>query len=142
MRRFRERRPIKAAYATLRDHSRERGIGFTITYDYFEKLAIEKGVFIGGKRNPDMHFDRIDATRGYADDNVQALTGYENIAKGNKERWHEEYKRRFRERNPTRQRYRAEAPTIPNDEEDDDPFGAKGTSDIKVGAGVEADEPF
>lgn len=85
-RNFRKKRPYRAAYATLRDHARGRNIAFSLSFSRFLELC-EEGLFSDGVRNTNMHVDRVDVSGGYSDDNVQVLPFYENIAKGNTERY-------------------------------------------------------
>lgn len=79
---WRASRPMRAAYATLRDHARSRGIVFAISFEYFERFAIEAeyiektGPFAGC-----VTVDRIDNRRGYVVDNIQALSRAENASK-------------------------------------------------------------
>jgi hypothetical protein len=75
--------PLKAAYATLRDHAKRRKLKFTLTLKQFESIVIPSG-YLDHKGNTryDLHIDRIDPLRGYEYDNIQVLTCSENSAKG------------------------------------------------------------
>jgi hypothetical protein len=81
---YTRRHPQKAYYQNLRRHTKERGIGFTLSYERF--VAVTQGFdwkqysVPHGQR---MSIDRIDVSRGYDDDNIQPLTVSENCRKQN-----------------------------------------------------------
>ena len=88
---WREKHPMKAAYQTLKYNARRRGKEFDLTFEQFEKFAIETDYFIKkGKSKKSYHIDRIDETKGYSIDNIQALENSKNIKKYLK----------FKQRNP------------------------------------------
>jgi hypothetical protein len=91
-RQWRAKHPLVAAWHHLLDHARQRKIEVTLTRAEFEAWVVAEGVFVDGKRNPNLHMDRREAWRGYSLDNIQALPCGENIAKGNRERHAPEYK--------------------------------------------------
>lgn len=75
--------PVKAAYATLRDHAVRRKLAFTITLEQFTALVVPSGYIDNkGCTKEDLHIDRIDALKGYVDGNLQILTCSENATKG------------------------------------------------------------
>lgn len=79
----------KGAYATLRDHAKERGIKFTISYDYWHGITdayirYQCDTLSGGDV---LTIDRVDATLGYEPGNLTVLTMDENRMKGARERF-------------------------------------------------------
>lgn len=86
-RRWRVNNPLKWAYKNLRDHARQRKVGFTLTLAHFGEVCEASGyLLLRGAEGHHMHIDRIDACLGYEDGNIQVLTCSENVAKGNRER--------------------------------------------------------
>ncbi len=86
--RFRMRNVKASVYATLRDHAKQRGIEFKLSYDYFLALmdvAAHLYPAPSGKGDT-ITFDRADATKGYIHGNVVPRTLSYNVAKGNRER--------------------------------------------------------
>jgi hypothetical protein len=80
---WRMNNPLKAAYATLRDHAKRRKLAFTLTLQQFESIVVPSGYLdCKGNTKYDLHLDRIDPLRGYEYDNIQVLTCSENSAKG------------------------------------------------------------
>jgi hypothetical protein len=73
---------MRAAYATLRDHARERGIEFTIGFPEFEEFARQSD-YLGqkGLGGDCLTVDRIDNLRGYVSGNIQPMTRSENSVK-------------------------------------------------------------
>ena len=110
-RRWRINHPLNAAYKELRHSARKRQLAFTLTKEHFA-LICEQTAYLAfkGTEGCDLHVDRIDATRGYEDGNIQVVTCSVNVAKGNKERTTEDYQ------NSLLARYLGE---VPNNE---DPF--------------------
>ena len=85
---WRARYPTKSAYTALRDHARRRRILFTLSFGRFEELVRGTSyIETAGNQAGGLQVDRVDATRGYADDNVQLLTITENSMYGNKKSW-------------------------------------------------------
>lgn len=83
MKAWRLANPLKAAYATLRDHARRRRVNFTLTLEQYEMLITPSDYLnLKGHTREDLHLDRIDPLRGYEFDNLQILTCSENSAKG------------------------------------------------------------
>jgi hypothetical protein len=79
---WRRSQPISAAFATLRDHAKPRGIEFSISRQEFERFALESDYInrtgLGGSA---LTVDRIDNLRGYEPGNVQPLTRSANSVK-------------------------------------------------------------
>ncbi len=86
--RWRMRSKKQSAFQTLRDHARERGLSFTISFDYFQGLCDAFRTFDteAESRGEKLTIDRIVASRGYEPGNLTILTWDENQAKGNRER--------------------------------------------------------
>lgn len=79
---WRERRPMQAAYATLRDHARGRRIEFAIPFAYFSRFASRtRYVERTGLYAWCLTVDRIDNLRGYVPGNIQPLTRAANSEK-------------------------------------------------------------
>lgn len=85
---WRANNKLIASYRALRDHASYRGIEFALSFDKFSKMA-EKTSYLDNKGTTRyaLQVDRIDACRGYVDDNVRIVTTSENAAKSNKERY-------------------------------------------------------
>lgn len=82
MRQWRTTRPLQAAFATLRDHARARGIEFTITLPEFRKFVLQSGYLTRrGNAGACLTVDRVDNLRGYVPGNLQPLTRSENSVK-------------------------------------------------------------
>jgi len=83
--------PLKAGYASLRDHAVERGISFTLTYEEFERHAIQTSYIEGkGRFAYCLSFDRKNPARGYHDWNVEVVTKSENSARRAREKHYPE----------------------------------------------------
>lgn len=86
-RRWRLNNPLKSAFKDLKKSARHRGIPFTLTLQEFDDFCLRSGYLaFKGCAPTALHVDRIDPTKGYSADNIQALTASENVAKGNRER--------------------------------------------------------
>ena len=98
--RWRAKNPKQAAFANLRDHSKARGVPFTISFDYFCGLCDAYRYFDQSveTRGEALTLDRVDATRGYEPGNLQIISLSANVVKGNKERWLPENVRAILER--------------------------------------------
>jgi hypothetical protein len=85
---WRFRYPIRAAYLLLKGHAKSRKREFSLSYAEFHAFVSSNG-YIAGKGNQAhcLHIDRVDETRGYHRDNIQALTCSENVAKENRKRF-------------------------------------------------------
>lgn len=88
MQRWRQQSPRQAAYHTLKTHAAQRGIEFSLSFDYFRCLMDLAGHLYpspnGFKDQPSV--DRVDPTRGYVEGNVTIVTVSANARKGNRER--------------------------------------------------------
>lgn len=83
---WRANNPIRARYNAIKNKARRRRIPFDLDLDFFTDLCIRTGYHQScGRRLEDLHIDRIDALRGYHNDNVQVLTAAENRSKSNDE---------------------------------------------------------
>ena len=74
--------PLRAAFKHLRNHAKERGKDFSLTFDQFRAFA-EKTDYMKcrGRTSLSLSIDRIDNSRGYHADNIQAITLRENSRK-------------------------------------------------------------
>jgi hypothetical protein len=89
---WRANNPIKAHYNAIKNKARRRKIPFGITMAFFEELCEETGFhLLRGRSGEALQLDRIDAMRGYFDDNVQVLTATENRDKLNVEETRSRY---------------------------------------------------
>lgn len=87
--RWRKRDRKKAAFATLRDHARGRGIEFTLSFERFVEITDEAGYW---DQQPETEAERLTVDRilmagGYTDTNVRVIPKGDNSAAGNRERW-------------------------------------------------------
>ena len=80
--RWRKRKPMLAAFCSLRDRAIRRGIKFSLDYATFTRFA-EACDYIGntGLFKKCITVDRIDNRLGYEPDNIQPLTREENSRK-------------------------------------------------------------
>jgi hypothetical protein len=87
--RWRMLNPKQSAFAMLRDHAKQRGIEFRLSYDYFLGLCDAYSYFDHSAESfgefPSI--DRIDATKGYLQGNVRVVTVSQNCRKAAKERF-------------------------------------------------------
>lgn len=77
---------MRAAYAQLRDHARERKIPFAISFEDFQKFA-RKSRYLD-RRGPFamcLTVDRKNNLRGYEPGNIQPLTRSANSVKRSKQ---------------------------------------------------------
>ena len=80
---WRLRNPTRAAYATLRDHARGRGLEFSLSWEFFAALSAATGYAAGRGSAPDaLAVDRLDFRQGYTEQNVRIVPVSENGAKG------------------------------------------------------------
>ena len=91
MRKFRTTKPLKARYAHMKWKAKVRGIIFTISYEYFETFCTVEAAKGTDLLAHELTIDRIDAVKGYEEGNLQILSSYDNIAKGNAERHRADY---------------------------------------------------
>jgi hypothetical protein len=86
-REYRAKHPVNAAYLRLRYHAKERGISFSLTLEYFTDFCQRTNYLaLRGIGKNDLTIDRIDATKGYEDGNIQVLTNSENKKKDIRDR--------------------------------------------------------
>lgn len=79
---YRQRHPIRAAYQNLRNNAKRREKIFLLTFEQFEKFAVETGYIANkGITSISWHIDRINENGPYSIDNIQVLTNSENIRK-------------------------------------------------------------
>lgn len=76
---YKERNPFRYAYNTLKQNAKRRKKFFDLTFEQFKSFAI-KVDYIGrkGRKYTSLHIDRIDESRGYTANNIQALTNAQN----------------------------------------------------------------
>jgi len=82
MRAWRARNPVGALLAWLRWRAKVKEVPFDLTFTWFESFLRREGY-----DRALHHVDRIRTWEGYVKGNLQLLSGAENIAKGNRERW-------------------------------------------------------
>lgn len=82
MRIWNEKYPLQRAFHNLRSHAKERGKDFSLTFDQFKVFA-EKTDYMArrGKTSLSLSIDRIENSKGYHFDNIQAITLRENSRK-------------------------------------------------------------
>lgn len=74
-RRFKERFPLKYSFVKLRARAKERGHSFSLTFEEYEKFAIETGYAqLKGKTKYSLSIDRRNPARGYHSDNIRAVS--------------------------------------------------------------------
>ena len=79
---WRKKNPMKAAYDNLKSNAKRRGKHFDLTFEEFKEFAVEVDYLnTSGKQATSITIDRIDETKGYTRDNIQALTNRENVQK-------------------------------------------------------------
>lgn len=83
---WRANNPIRANYNAIKNKARRRKIPFGITFEFFAEMCEETGFHLArGRAGESLQLDRIDAMRGYFDDNIQVMTATENRDKANYE---------------------------------------------------------
>ena len=81
-RKWREENPVKASYANLKNNAKRRGKAFEITLEWYKEFAVRtKYIYGKGRTRESLHIDRIDETKGYTEDNLQALENHKNVTK-------------------------------------------------------------
>lgn len=66
---------MKYFYKVLRSNAKRRGHAFTLTFEQYEKFAIETGYAeLKGKTKHSLSIDRRDPSRGYHADNIRAVS--------------------------------------------------------------------
>jgi hypothetical protein len=81
-RRWNESHPLARAFHNLRSHAAERGKDFSLTFEQFKIFAVRTDYMARkGKTSLSLSIDRIDNSRGYCFENIQAITLRENSRK-------------------------------------------------------------
>lgn len=85
--RWRRNNPKQASYRALKDHAVARRIPFTLTLDFFIRITTAAGYWDqdAASHGDRLSVDRIDATLGYSNDNIQIITVSENSLKSHRE---------------------------------------------------------
>lgn len=79
---YQKNNPILYAYQTLKNNARRRGKEFTLTIECFTSFVVQNDYMNKkGTRSKSLQIDRIDESKGYHDDNIQAITLRENVYK-------------------------------------------------------------
>lgn len=74
-RRFKEKFPLKYAFSHLRGRAKERGHDFKLTFEQYQKFAVEIGYDqLKGKHAHSLSINRKDNSKGYHIDNIEAVT--------------------------------------------------------------------
>lgn len=74
---------MRSAYNNLKCNAKRRDKDFDLSFEDFEKFAIEYDYLRGkGKKTSSYSIDRIDNSKGYTIDNIQVTTLGENSRKG------------------------------------------------------------
>lgn len=82
---WRKKYPMKAAFQTLRQNARRRGIAFTITFEYFEKFCYKTNYIAGkGRSKLSYSIDRDKNHLGYIPGNIVIMHKGLNSAKGDR----------------------------------------------------------
>lgn len=77
---FRKNNPLKYLFYNLRSNAKRRGKNFTLTYQEFEKFALESGYCDHHGREANcLSVDRINPLLGYHKDNIRAITVSDNV---------------------------------------------------------------
>ena len=87
---YRKKHPEKYAYDNLRSNSKQRGIPFTISFEYFKQFCHENDYI--QKKGITKH----SLSLGYIPGNLQVLTVSENSKKGKKKLVYDDLARRLR----------------------------------------------
>lgn len=88
VRAWRKRNPTRAAYNTLRDHAKGRGLEFSITFEDFQQICEATGYSLKKGISPNaLSMDRRDFRKGYVPGNIRVTTVSINSAKGTHEKF-------------------------------------------------------
>lgn len=80
--RWRDKFPLHYSFKNLRVRAKQRGKEFTLTRDEYVCFAVKTDYAkMKGKTSLSLSLDRIDDSRGYSKDNIQAITLRENSRK-------------------------------------------------------------
>ena len=89
-REWRAANPMKDAFNCLKQHAKERGKFFDLSFADFSRFAVRLDYLSKrGTARDAYHIDRIDETKGYTPDNLQLLPNVANVKK------YQEFKRSF-----------------------------------------------
>jgi hypothetical protein len=79
-RKYREKYPLKYIYDTVKMNAKRRRKEFTLTFDEFKEFCLKTGYDEKkGKSSDSLSIDRINSLRGYAKDNIRAITLSDNV---------------------------------------------------------------
>ena len=78
-RRWRDKFPLHYSFKNLRVRAKQRGKEFSLTRDEYIAFAVSTDYAkLKGKTSLSLSIDRIDPTKGYTKENIQAITLREN----------------------------------------------------------------
>lgn len=79
---YKEKNPVRYAYAVMKGNAKRRGKAFSISFEYFREFVINNSYMAGkGITKTGLHIDRKIEDLGYIEGNLQVLTNTENIKK-------------------------------------------------------------
>lgn len=79
---YRLKNPMRYAFVMVRASARKRHIPFELSFDDFKRFCDQTGYIESkGKEAESLTIDRIDSSRGYALDNIRAMTWADNCKK-------------------------------------------------------------
>jgi hypothetical protein len=74
-RQLKERDPLRYSFYHLKNRAKQRGHEFSLTFDQYKDFALKTGYFERkGKTAESLSINRIDNSRGYHADNIEAVT--------------------------------------------------------------------
>lgn len=80
--RFKENNPLKYSFGNLRRRAKQRKKEFALTFEQYRDFAIKTDYArLKGKTSLSLSIDRIDDSRGYIAENIQAISLRENSRK-------------------------------------------------------------
>ena len=84
---YKQNHPENYFFNVLRNNARRRGKEFLLTLSEFKSFCEQTAYMeLKGQKADSLSIDRIDSSRGYHIDNIQAITLSKNSAKNNTER--------------------------------------------------------
>jgi hypothetical protein len=79
---YKDRNPVRYAYAVMKGNAKRRKKVFNISFEYFKQFVISSSYMAGkGINKAGLHIDRIKEELGYIEGNLQVLTNTENVKK-------------------------------------------------------------
>lgn len=79
--------PVTVAYRRLKNHAKERGISFSLTFLEFEEFCLMTGYLdMKGREKMSFSVDRVNNQYGYSADNIQVMTLSDNSRKAHVDR--------------------------------------------------------